>query len=110
LLIWTFPILLLEIREVADLIRRLLIRPGAIGDFLVSLPAMESLRADFTEVWCAEHCVSLARFADRAVSLGSSGIGRLGLLPDADVVERLRSFDSIVSWFGSARDEFERLG
>jgi ADP-heptose:LPS heptosyltransferase len=92
------------------LIRRLLIRPGAIGDFIVSLPAMESLRADYTEVWCAEQNVALARFADRAISIGGAGLDRLGLLPAEDLVERLRGFDSIVSWYGSAREEFERLG
>jgi len=92
------------------LIRRLLIRPGAIGDFIVSLPAMEVLRADYTEVWCAEQNVALARFADRAISMGQSGLERLGVLPAEDVVERLRGFDSIVSWYGGARVEFERLG
>jgi heptosyltransferase-3 len=110
LVIWTFPILIQEIHEVGVLIRRLLIRPGAIGDFIVSLPAMESLRADYTEVWCAEQNVALARFADRAQSIGRSGLDRLGLLPGEDVVERLRGFDSIVSWYGGAREEFERLG
>jgi heptosyltransferase-2 len=92
------------------LIRRLLIRPGAIGDFIVSLPALESLRAGYTEVWCAEQNVALAGFADRARSIGSAGLDRLGVLPADDVVERLRGFDSIVSWYGSAREEFERLG
>lgn len=91
------------------MIRRLLIRPGAVGDFIVSLPALESLRGDYTEVWCAEQNVPLARFADRAISIGASGLNRLGLLPAADVEERLRGFDSIVSWYGSAREEFERL-
>jgi ADP-heptose:LPS heptosyltransferase len=87
----------------------LLIRPGAIGDFIVSLPAMEALRADYTEVWCAEQNVPLARFADRARSIGSAGLDRLGLLPADDVVARLREFDSIVSWYGSARGEFVEL-
>lgn len=90
--------------------RRLLIRPGAIGDFIVSLPALEALRVDYTEVWCAEQNVPLARFADKAVSLGTSGLSRLGLLPADDVVERLRTFDSIVSWSSTGRDEIERLG
>jgi ADP-heptose:LPS heptosyltransferase len=89
--------------------KRLLIRPGAIGDFILSLPAMESLRADYTEVWCAEQNVPLACFADRALSLGSSGIDRLGFLPADDVWERLRQFDSIVSWYGAARPEFREL-
>ena len=71
---------------------------------------MESLRTDYTEVWCAEQNVPLARFADRAISIGQSGLDRLGVLPADEVVERLRGFDSIISWYGSARGEFERLG
>jgi ADP-heptose:LPS heptosyltransferase len=91
------------------LIRTLLIRPGAIGDFIVSLPAMEALRTGYTEVWCAEPNVPLARFADRAQSIISAGLDRLGILPADDVVERLRRFDSIISWYGSNRPEFREL-
>ena len=91
------------------MIRTLLIRPGAIGDFIVSLPAMEALRTEYAEVWCAEPNVSLARFADRAQSIVSAGLDRLGILPAHDVVERLRSFDSIVSWYGTSRPEFREL-
>jgi heptosyltransferase-3 len=89
--------------------RRLLIRPGAIGDFILSLPAMEALRAEYTEVWCAEQNVTLARFADAARSITSAGLDRMGFLPAEDVVERLRSFDSIVSWYGANRPEFRQL-
>ena len=94
------------------MIRRLLIRPGAIGDFILSLPALESLRADYTEVWCAGPNVALlkfARFADGARSITAAGLDRLGLLNDHDVVERLRGFDSIVSWYGTNRPEFQAL-
>jgi len=91
------------------LIRRLLIRPGAIGDFILSLPALESLQADYTEVWCASQNVPLARFADSAQSIVASGLDRLGLLPDADVIERLRRFDSVISWYGTNRPEFREL-
>jgi len=91
------------------LIRRLLIRPGAIGDFIVSLPALESLRADYTEVWCTSQNVPLARFADSVQSIVASGLDRLGLLPADDVIERLRRFDSIISWYGTARPEFRAL-
>jgi ADP-heptose:LPS heptosyltransferase len=91
------------------LIRRLLIRPGAIGDFILSLPAIESLRADYTEVWCAGPNVVLARFADCARSITSAGLDRLGLLNDEDVIERLRGFDSIISWYGTNRPEFQAL-
>jgi heptosyltransferase III len=90
-------------------IRRLLIRPGAIGDFIVSLPALEALRAGYTELWCAEQNVPLARFADSARSIVGAGLDRLGLLPADDVVERLRGFDSIVSWYGTNRPEFRAL-
>lgn len=90
-------------------IRRLLIRPGAIGDFILSLPALESLRTDRTEVWCASQNVPLARFADSAQSIVASGLDRLGLLPADDVIERLRRFDSVISWYGTTRPEFREL-
>jgi ADP-heptose:LPS heptosyltransferase len=89
--------------------RRLLIRPGAIGDFILSLPAMEALRSEYTEVWCAGQNVSLVGFADAAHSIISAGLDRLGFLPADDVIERLRSFDSIVSWYGANRPEFQQL-
>jgi lipopolysaccharide heptosyltransferase III len=105
----TFPILQLVIHLKRLSIRRLLIRPGAIGDFIVSLPAMESLRCDYTEVWCAGPNVPLARFADFAQSIVASGLDGLGLLPSWHVVERLRGFDSIISWYGAGRREFRDL-
>ena len=89
--------------------RRLLIRPGAIGDFIVSLPAMESLRATYTEVWCAGQNVPLARFADCARSITAVGLERVGFLNADDVIARLRSFDSVVSWYGANRAEFRTL-
>jgi heptosyltransferase III len=91
------------------LIRRLLIRPGAIGDFILSLPALESLRSGYTEVWCAGQNVPLARFADSAQSIVASGLDRLGLLPAEDVVDRLRRFDSVISWYGTNRPEFREF-
>lgn len=91
------------------LLTRLLIRPGAIGDFILSLPALEAFRAGYTEVWCAEQNVPLARFADSAQSIVASGLDRLGLLPSEDVVGRLRRFDSIISWYGANRPEFLSL-
>jgi heptosyltransferase III len=89
--------------------RRLLIRPGAIGDFILSLPALEALRADYTEIWCAEPNIPLAFCADWVRSVISAGLDRLGLLPADDVIERLRGFDSIVSWYGTSRPEFREL-
>lgn len=89
--------------------RRLLIRPGAIGDFLVSLPTLEHLRAGYTEVWTAAQNVPLALFADRARAIASTGLDVLGI-PDVEPPEavwrELERFDSIVSWYGANRPEF----
>jgi heptosyltransferase-3 len=89
--------------------RRLLIRPGAIGDFIVSLPALEHLRVPYTEVWTTETNLPLVRFASAKNSIIASGLDRLGLLPADDVLARLRTFDSIVSWYGANRPEFRSL-
>lgn len=86
--------------------RRLLIRPGAIGDLIVSLAALESLRADYTEVWVREKNVPLVRFADLVCSIGSTGLDLLEIDPSPKLIERLRGFDSIVSWYGSNRAQF----
>ena len=86
--------------------RRLLIRPGAIGDLIVSLPALESLKTDYLEVWAAEANLPLIRFADRVQSITSTGLDMLEIEPAAGLVHRLRGFDSIVSWYGSGRPEF----
>jgi hypothetical protein len=86
--------------------RRLIIRPGAIGDFIVSLPALEWLRTDYTEVWCPRACVPLAGFADRAVAIADTGLDRVGIMHCEDAIERLARFDSIVSWYGAQRPEF----
>ena len=87
--------------------RRLLIRPGAIGDLIVSFPALESLRTDYLEVWVPGRAVSLVRFADRVRSIASTGLDLLGIVdPPASLLDELRRFDSIVSWYGSNRPEF----
>ena len=88
-------------------VRRLLIRPGAIGDFIVSLPALECLRADYTEVWAAHPNVPLARFADRARAISGTGLDLLGVAePPAQLLAELRGFDSVISWYGANRPEF----
>lgn len=78
---------------------------------------MERLKAGFTEVWTRADVVPLIRFADRARPLASTGIELLGLEgidPPQQVLNKLRGFDSIVSWYGSNREEFraevKRLG
>jgi len=79
-----------------------------MGDFIVSIPAMECLRAGYLEVWSAPPNVPLAaRFADHARSLASTGLDLLELTgPSQPLLETLRGFDSIVSWYGASRPEF----
>ena len=90
--------------------RRLVIRPGAIGDFIMALPALECLRADYLEIWTAGPNVPLARFADCVRSIASTGLDLLGITePSGRLLEELRSFDSIVSWYGANRPDFREL-
>jgi heptosyltransferase III len=95
--------------------RRLIVRPGGIGDFIVSLPALECLKTEYCEVWTRSETVPLARFADRARPIASTGLDLLAVTdPPATLIEELRGFDSIVSWYGANRPEFrdevQRLG
>ncbi len=89
--------------------KRLIIRPGAIGDCILALPAMEHLCADTTEVWVASPNVPLIRFADSVRSIASTGLDLLGI-PDREppprILDALSAFDSIVSWYGTKRPDF----
>lgn len=97
--------------------RRLVIRPGGIGDCILALPAIEALLTDYLEVWVSSQNVPLVRFAHRVRSIADTGLDWLGL-PDREppepLIAALRSFDSIVSWYGANRPEFReavaRLG
>jgi heptosyltransferase-3 len=87
--------------------RRLVIRPGAIGDFIVSVPALECLQTDYYEVWTVSANAPLVRFADRVRAIASTGLDLVGVSePAAQLIEELRGFDSIVSWYGANRPEF----
>jgi ADP-heptose:LPS heptosyltransferase len=87
--------------------RRLAIRPGAIGDVIVSLPALEHLRGDYLEVWTTARSAPLIRFADRVRAISSTGLDLLGVTgPPPRLIDDLCSFDSIVSWYGANRAEF----
>ncbi|MBZ5727910.1 MAG: glycosyltransferase family 9 protein [Acidobacteriia bacterium] len=95
--------------------QRLAIRPGGIGDFIVSLPALECLGGDSLEVWTTARNVPLARFASRARDIGSTGIDLLGVAePPSRLIGELGRFDQIVSWYGANRPDFRdcvhRLG
>jgi heptosyltransferase-3 len=85
--------------------RRLLIRPGAIGDVILSLPALEAARATYTEVWVPRPMLPLIRFADRARAIADTGLDLVGVVEGARVPE-LETFDSIYSWYGTHRPEF----
>ncbi|MGA8594180.1 MAG: glycosyltransferase family 9 protein [Bryobacteraceae bacterium] len=88
---------------------RLLIRPGGIGDSITCFPAMEWLRADYTEVWVPSAIVPLVQFADRVRSISSTGIELLGvgeLEAPVPLRESLAEFGDIVTWYGSNRSEF----
>ena len=95
-------------------VRSLAIRPGAIGDFVVSLPALECLKGlaatDSLEIWTASAHAGLAGFADRVRAISSTGLDLLGVAdPPARLLADLAGFDSIVSWYGSNRPEFRAL-
>jgi heptosyltransferase III len=88
--------------------RRLLIRPGGIGDCITCLPVMEQLKAEYTEVWVPSPVVPLIQFADCVRSIADTGLDLLGLegfeSPEP-LREGLARFDSIVSWYGANRSE-----
>lgn len=84
--------------------RRLLIRPGAIGDVILSLPALESAKADYTEVWAPRATLPLIRFADKTRAIADTGLDLVGIT-DAKC-SLLETFDEIYSWYGTTRPEF----
>jgi len=72
------------------------------------MPAMEFLKAEYTEVWVPSVVAPLIQFADKTASIAGSGIDRFGAGggSDSELARRLRSFDEVVSWYGSNRLEF----
>ncbi len=83
----------------------------------MSLPALEFLTADYTEVWVRGSVAPLVRFADRVRGISATGLDLLGLpdvQPPPEAITELKQFDSIVSWYGANRPEFRdavaRLG
>jgi len=91
--------------------RRLLIRPGAIGDCILALPALEHRRAEYTEVWVPSAVVPLLGTFDHARAIASTGLdlfGLEGVEPPPALLAALQSFDSIESWYGANRAEFRQ--
>jgi len=87
-------------------LKTLLIRPGAIGDCIVSLPALEHSRTEFTEVWVPSAVKPLIRFADRVESIASTGLDMVEIRAPERTMARLAEFDRIISWYGTRHDEF----
>ena len=89
--------------------RRLILRPGAVGDCILALPAIEHLVVEYTEVWITTEVVPLLRSAQIVKGLSATGIDLVGIgdrpVP-ANLAQHLAGFDSIVSWYGGNRDEF----
>lgn len=68
---------------------------------------MQCLRSSYLEVWTTSAHLPLVQFADRVQSIASTGLDLVGVMePPAILWQRLREFDSIVSWYGSNRAEF----
>ena len=86
--------------------RRLLIRPGAIGDTILSFPALEHLADADTEIWVRSEIVPLVGFGGRVRSIASSGLDMVEIDPPLKTMEMLGSFRKIVSWYGGNRAEF----
>ncbi len=88
--------------------RRLFIRPGAIGDCLCWLPTLAAMRPETAEVWAPGPVLPLMELASSRRNLASTGFSLLGIpgvrLP-FDLVESLRGFDEILSWHGANRPE-----
>jgi hypothetical protein len=71
---------------------------------------MEWLHSSYyLEVWVPSQVLSLVTFADRTRSIAASGLEMLPWDPRPGLVEELRQFDSIVSWYGANRPEFRKL-
>jgi ADP-heptose:LPS heptosyltransferase len=71
------------------------------------VPALESLKTDFTEVWISSAAVPLILFADRVRAISSTQLDLVfGDEFPPKLLETLQSFDEIVSWYGTNRPEF----
>jgi ADP-heptose:LPS heptosyltransferase len=99
-----------------ELRRILVIHSGAIGDFVLALPALGALRRRFTSAQIellgnpAIHVLAENRFyVDQVTPMETRPLHHLfaGALP-ADLYEYLSSFDLIVSWFGRGDETYTR--
>ena len=97
--------------NIAKVRKRLLIRPGGIGDCITTFPAMEKLLGDYTEVWTNRSCIPLAHFADDARCAIARGI-LLIRFPEQWNAVQLRGefarFDDVISWYGRGCADIEQ--
>jgi ADP-heptose:LPS heptosyltransferase len=87
-------------------LRTLLIRPGAIGDTILSFPALEHLACGYTEVWVRSEVTPLVGFADRVRAISETGLDMVEIEPPIKTMEELASFQNIYSWYGANRSQF----
>jgi heptosyltransferase-3 len=94
--------------------RRLLIRPGGIGDCIVTLPTMEALCFGETTVWITTSLLPVAlahpsfRDARCVVAAGLFLFGYTGNEHLAETCRELSQFDSVYSWYSPPSDSAER--
>lgn len=81
--------------------RRLVIRPGGIGDILLSIPAIEHLNP--VEVWTR---TELLPCFPNSMSIASSGIDSLGYIQHYSGAPDLSAYDEIHTWYGTQREDF----
>ncbi len=88
----------------------LAIQPGAIGDLVLSLPALRWLRQTLggrgMEIWAQRATLPLLEhpaYADRARPLAETGLDSYPL--PARTLAALESFDTVVSWRGASLPE-----
>jgi len=85
-------------------IHRLIIRPGAIGDAVVSLPAVVHLcRGVQATIWCPTQNLPIFQHVAPAQSIASTGFDSLHW--PTPLIQRLREFDEIVSWSGANNED-----
>jgi len=89
--------------------RRLAIRPGGIGDVILSLPALQHLCCEYLEIWTPARSAPLIQFAHRVRAISSTGLDLVGVGdPPQELIRELASFDSIVSWYGANREDLRK--
>jgi len=92
-------------------LRLLCIVPGAIGDFILILPAIAWLRSHlrpvWLELWVSRVNLQLAQrlsYVDWAVALTDTGIDKYPIAENC--LNRMKTFERIISWWGTGNSDF----